>query len=55
MASDRHPRLVVVLARCSDLRVEVDPLSGAIRRDARTVAFSPSDAAASILPHASEQ
>ena len=40
------PRLVVVLARCSDLRVEVDPLTGAISRDARTVALSASDAAA---------
>lgn len=40
------PQLVVVLARCTDLRAEVDPLSGAITRDARTVAFSPADAAA---------
>src|SRR3954454_6243236 len=38
--------LVVVLARCTDLRVEVDPLTGAITRDPRTVAFSASDAAA---------
>ncbi|MCW2673254.1 MAG: Electron transfer flavoprotein alpha/beta-subunit [Frankiales bacterium] len=39
-------RLVVVLARCTDLRAEVDPLSGAITRDPRTAAFSASDAAA---------
>ena len=38
--------LVVVLARCTDLRVEVDPLSGALTREARTAAFSASDAAA---------
>src|SRR5438067_13110394 len=38
--------LVVVLARCADLRVEVDPLSGAVTRDVRSMAFSPSDAAA---------
>ncbi|MCU1600810.1 MAG: Electron transfer flavoprotein alpha/beta-subunit [Frankiales bacterium] len=41
-----EPRLVAVLARCSDLRVEVDALTGAVSRDARTVAFSSSDAAA---------
>jgi electron transfer flavoprotein beta subunit len=39
-------RLIVVLARCTDLRVEVDPLSGSITRDPRTAAFSASDAAA---------
>jgi electron transfer flavoprotein beta subunit len=44
--AEQRPRLVVVLARCTDLRVEVDPLTGALRRDARTVAFSASDAAA---------
>ncbi|MCU1622267.1 MAG: Electron transfer flavoprotein alpha/beta-subunit [Frankiales bacterium] len=38
--------LVVVLARCTDLRVEVDPLTGAISRDPRAAAFSASDAAA---------
>ena len=38
--------LVVVLARCTDLRVEVDPLTGALTREARTAAFSASDAAA---------
>jgi electron transfer flavoprotein beta subunit len=38
--------LVVVLARCTDLRVEVDPLTGAVTREARTAAFSASDAAA---------
>ena len=41
-----EPRLVVVLARCTDLRAEVDPLTGAVTRDARTVAFSAADAAA---------
>lgn len=43
-----HPAqgLVVVLARCTDLRVEVDPLTGSISRDDRTVGFSASDAAA---------
>ena len=45
MASGQ-PGLVVVLARCTDLRAEVDPLTGALARDARTVAFSPADAAA---------
>jgi electron transfer flavoprotein beta subunit len=39
-------RLVTVFARCTDLRVEVDPLTGAITRDSRAVAFSASDAAA---------
>jgi electron transfer flavoprotein beta subunit len=38
--------LVVVLARCTDLRVEVDPLTGAISRDPRAAALSASDAAA---------
>jgi electron transfer flavoprotein beta subunit len=38
--------LVVVLARCTDLRVEVDPLTGALTRETRTAAFSASDAAA---------
>ena len=38
--------LVAVFARCTDLRVEVDPLSGAVSRDARAAAFSASDAAA---------
>lgn len=38
--------LVVVLLRCTDLRAEVDPLSGAISRDPRAAAMSASDAAA---------
>lgn len=38
--------LVVVLLRATDLRPEVDPLSGEVRRDARLAALSPSDAAA---------
>lgn len=42
--------LVVVLLRCTDLRAEVDPLTGAITRDPRTTALSASDAAA--LEHA---
>lgn len=41
-----RPQLVVVLARCTDLRAEVDPLSGAVTRDPRTVALSAADAAA---------
>lgn len=44
------PSLVVALVRCTDLRAEVDPLSGAISRDARAAALSASDAAA--LEHA---
>ncbi len=44
------PRLVVALLRCTDLRAEVDPLSGAISRDPRAAALSASDAAA--LEHA---
>ena len=39
-------RLVVVLARCTDLRAQVDPLTGAVSRDARTVDLSAADAAA---------
>lgn len=46
MADHQRSGLVVVLARCTDLRAEVDPLTGAVARDARTVAFSSSDAAA---------
>ncbi len=38
--------LVVALVRCTDLRTEVDPLTGAVTRDARAVALSASDAAA---------
>ena len=38
--------LVVALLRCTDLRAEVDPLSGAITREPRTAALSASDAAA---------
>ncbi len=38
--------LVVALVRCTDLRAEVDPLTGAVARDARAVALSASDAAA---------
>jgi electron transfer flavoprotein beta subunit len=38
--------LVVVLLRCTDLRAEVDPLTGAISRDPRAAAMSASDAAA---------
>jgi electron transfer flavoprotein beta subunit len=46
MVEPHRRELVVVLARCTDLRVEVDPLTGAVTRDARTAAFSASDAAA---------
>lgn len=42
--------LVVALLRCTDLRAEVDPLSGAIARDPRASALSAADAAA--LEHA---
>ena len=42
--------LVVALLRCTDLRAEVDPLSGVITREPRTAALSASDAAA--LEHA---
>lgn len=42
--------LVVVLLRATDLRVEVDPLTGAVTRDARLAALSPADEAA--LEHA---
>ncbi len=38
--------LIVVLLRCTDLRVEVDPLTGALTRDPRTVSLSAADAAA---------
>ena len=38
--------LVLVLLRCTDLRAEVDPLTGAIVRDPRASALSASDAAA---------
>jgi electron transfer flavoprotein beta subunit len=38
--------LVVVLLRATDLRPEVDPLSGEVRRDARLSALSPADQAA---------
>jgi electron transfer flavoprotein beta subunit len=38
--------LVVAFVRCTDLRVEVDPLTGAVSRDARAAALSASDAAA---------
>lgn len=38
--------LVVVLLRCTDLRVEVDPLTGALTRDPRTASLSAADAAA---------
>lgn len=37
---------VVVLLRCTDLRAEVDPLTGAVARDPRAAALSASDAAA---------
>jgi electron transfer flavoprotein beta subunit len=37
---------VVALLRCTDLRAEVDPLSGAISRDPRASALSAADAAA---------
>jgi electron transfer flavoprotein beta subunit len=43
-------RLVVALLRCTDLRAEVDPLTGAITRDNRTASLSASDGAA--LEHA---
>lgn len=42
--------LVVALLRATDLRPEVDPLTGEVRRDARLAALSPADAAA--LEHA---
>jgi electron transfer flavoprotein beta subunit len=42
--------LVVALLRCTDLRAEVDPLSGSIARDPRASALSAADAAA--LEHA---
>jgi electron transfer flavoprotein beta subunit len=42
--------LVVVLLRATDLRVQVDPLTGAVTRDARLAALSPADEAA--LEHA---
>lgn len=42
--------LVVALLRCTDLRAEVDPLSGTISRDPRAAALSAADAAA--LEHA---
>ncbi|MGB8650259.1 MAG: mycofactocin-associated electron transfer flavoprotein beta subunit, partial [Mycobacteriales bacterium] len=42
--------LIVALLRCTDLRVEVDPLTGDITRDARAAALSAADAAA--LEHA---
>jgi electron transfer flavoprotein beta subunit len=38
--------LVVALLRATDLRPEVDPLSGEVRRDARLATLSPADAAA---------
>ena len=38
--------LVVVLLRCTDLRAVVDPLTGAISRDAKAGALSAADAAA---------
>lgn len=38
--------LVVAFVRCTDLRVEVDPLTGAVSRDPRAAALSASDAAA---------
>lgn len=38
--------LVVAFVRCTDLRVDVDPLTGAVSRDARAAALSASDAAA---------
>ena len=41
-----EPALVVALVRCTDLRVEVDPLTGALSRDVRSAALSASDAAA---------
>jgi electron transfer flavoprotein beta subunit len=43
-------RLVVALLRCTDLRADVDPLTGAITRDPRTASLSASDGAA--LEHA---
>jgi electron transfer flavoprotein beta subunit len=42
--------LIVALLRCTDLRAEVDPLSGSISRDPRASALSAADAAA--LEHA---
>jgi electron transfer flavoprotein beta subunit len=45
-----RPVLVAALLRCTDLRAEVDPLTGAISRDPRAVALSASEAAA--LEHA---
>lgn len=42
--------LIVALLRCTDLRAEVDPLTGAISRDPRTAALSAADGAA--LEHA---
>ena len=42
--------LVVALLRCTDLRAEVEPLTGAITRDPRTAALSAADGAA--LEHA---
>jgi electron transfer flavoprotein beta subunit len=44
------PRLVVALLRSTDLRVAVDPLTGALTRESRAAALSASDAAA--LEHA---
>jgi electron transfer flavoprotein beta subunit len=38
--------LVVAFVRCTDLRAEVDPLTGAVSRDARAASLSASDAAA---------
>jgi electron transfer flavoprotein beta subunit len=38
--------LVVVLLRATDLRVQVDPLTGAVTRDARLAALSPADESA---------
>lgn len=38
--------LVVAFVRCTDLRAEVDPLTGGVSRDARAAALSASDAAA---------
>ena len=40
------PALIVALVRCTDLRVEVDALTGSLSRDARSAALSASDAAA---------
>ncbi|MCW2598448.1 MAG: Electron transfer flavoprotein alpha/beta-subunit [Frankiales bacterium] len=42
--------LIVALLRCTDLRAEVDPLTGAVSRDPRTASLSAADAAA--LEHA---